>query len=142
LEERLSQALQLVESNFALSPTKQLTFYADQIARIHTQHPLLSQFMLNEVTNPTGYGGQIIESLFSQVFQFLCETLQEGISAGNFRADLNVTYAAISLAGILNFYFIAKPVMQKITSLKKYAIAEYTANVFQIYLQGIIKNQT
>jgi TetR/AcrR family transcriptional regulator len=142
LEEQLSpilQALQLVKSNSSLSPTERLTFYVDQITRIHAQQPFLARLMINEVTHPTCYGGQIIESHFLQVFQFTCEALQEGISASNFRVDLNVTCAAISLAGILNFYFITKPFIKEITSLTEYTNAEYTANALQIYLCGITK---
>ena len=146
LEEQLSpilQALRIAKSNETLSPIERLTFYANQIARIHAQRPFLARFMTSEVTNPTNYGGPIVENHLSQVYQFMSASLQEGIATGDFRADLNVNYAAISLAGILNFYFITKPLIQKIIHLTEQGNTEYVDHAFHVYLHGIMnQNQT
>lgn len=145
LEEQFTpimQALQLAKSNDSLSPIERLTFYADQIAHIHAQRPFLARFMSSEVTNPTDYGGPIIEKHISQVYQFIRASLQEGITKGDLQPDLNITYAAISLAGILNFYFITKPLIQKFTPLTQDANTEYTTHAFRIYLYGIINKDT
>lgn len=142
LEEQFSpikQALQLVAGNQALAPVERLSLYVDQIAHIHAQRPFLSRFINSEVTNPTEHGGLVIEKQLSQVYQFMQSTLQEGINQGDIRADLNVTYAAISLVGILNFYFISKPLVRKFTHFSENADTEYTINAFQIYLHGIRK---
>lgn len=143
LEEQLApilQALQLAQNNdfLSLSPVGRLTYYADQIANIHAQRPFLARLMSGEVTNPTDYGGPVIEKYLSQVYQFMHTALQEGIANGDFQPDLNVAYAAISLAGILNFYFISKPLMQKFTPLDENSNTEYTAHAFRIYLHGIV----
>ncbi|WP_378954787.1 TetR/AcrR family transcriptional regulator [Pelosinus sp. sgz500959] len=143
LEEQLTplmQALYLAENDDSLSPIKRLTFYADQISQIHAQRPFLSRFMISEATTPTDYGGPIIEKYLSQVHQFMRNSLQEGITWGDFRPDLNITYAAVSLAGILNFYFITKPLLQKLTPLTENSNKEYTAHAFRIYLHGIVNN--
>lgn len=141
LEEQLApiqQALKLAQNNISLSSIERLTLYADQIARIHAQRPFLARFMNNEMTNPTDYGGPVIEKYISRVYQFMHSALQEGIANGDFQPDLNVAYAAISLVGILNFYFIAKPLIEKFTFLTKDANTEYTTHAFRIYLQGIV----
>jgi TetR/AcrR family transcriptional regulator len=134
---RIMQALQEVKNNDSLSPLERLTFYADQIAQIHAQRPYLARLMSSEVNNPTDYGGQVIEKYLSQVYEFMQTNLQEGIGNGDFQPDLNITYAAISLAGILNFYFITKPFIRKFTVLPENANAEYTTHAFRIYLNGI-----
>lgn len=142
LEEQLSpilQVLALTEGKKLLSPVDRLTFYAEQVARVHARKPFLARFISSELTNPTGFGGPIIENHLSRVYQFMYSALQEGIDSGDFRADLNVKYAAISLAGILNFYFITKPLLQKIVPLAEHANAEYTAHAFTVYLHGIMK---
>lgn len=133
------EALQFVKSKVALSPIERLTFYADQIAHIHKQRPFLARFMNNESITPTSFGGPIIENHLSQVYQFIQAALQEGIQQGDFQADLNVTYAAISLVGSLNFYFLAKPLIQKFTPLTNNDHVEYTSHAFRIYLHGILK---
>jgi AcrR family transcriptional regulator len=141
LEEQLSpiqEALWLAQNSASRSPMERLSFYADQIAHIHAQRPFLARLMNSEVTNPTEIGGPIIEERLSKVYQFMYTALQEGIDKGDFRADLNVSYAAISLTGILNFYFISKPIIQKIITLPKEANTEYTVHAFQTYLYGIM----
>jgi AcrR family transcriptional regulator len=141
LEEQLApvlQALQIAQNNDSLSPIERLRFYADQIARIHAQRPYLARFMASEVTNPTDYGGPIIEKYLSHVHQFMRTALQEGIASGDFQPDLNLTYAVVSLAGILNFYFLTKPIIQKFTPLTDDDNTEYMIHAFRIYLHGII----
>lgn len=145
LEQQLSpilQALRLTQSKVSFSPIERLTFYANQIACIHKQRPFLSRFMCSEITNPTEHGGPIIEKHLSQVYQFMHTALQEGINQGEFRTDLNITYASISLAGILNFYFISKPLIQKFVCLPENANVEYTIQAFHIYLHGILSPVT
>lgn len=135
------QALERVQKNDSSSPVARLTLYADQIAHIHAQRPFISRFIYSEVTNPTEYGAPIIEKHLSQVYQFIDVTLREGIASGYLREDLNVTYAAVSLVGILNFYFIAKPFVSKLFSLTEHADSEseYVAHAFHVYLHGVMK---
>lgn len=145
LEEQLSpilETLQAAQSQRPLSPTERLTFYADQIARIHAQRPFLARFIQSEIINPTDYGGPIIERHLAQAFQFISTALQEGIASGEFRADLDSAYAAISLAGILNFYFIARPLIQKLMPLTEHtrSAPQYTAHAFRVYLRGIMNS--
>ncbi|WP_094606846.1 hypothetical protein SPSIL_034700 [Sporomusa silvacetica DSM 10669] len=146
LIEQLSPILQTigeVQKNDSTSPVAQLTLYANQIAHIHALRPLISRFIYSEVTNPTEYGAPIIEKHLSQVYQFIDATLREGIARGYIREDLNITYAAVSLVGILNFYFIAKPFVSKLFPLPEHADSEseYVAHAFRIYLHGIMNSE-
>ena len=141
LEEQLCplrQALQRAASKASLSPIERLTFYADQIADIHGQRPFLARFMHSEVVNATDIGGPIIEKHISQLYQFIQSALQEGIVKGDFRGDLNVAFTAISLIGILNFYFITKPLICKFMPLTENSNAEYTGHAFRVFLHGIL----
>jgi len=134
----LLQALALVKEHYSLSPAERLSFYANQITHIHVQRPFLSHFISSEVNYPTGHGDSIIENHISQVYQFIETTLQEGVAKGDFRGDLNITYSAIALDGIMNFYFISKPLYQKFICFPEDANIEYMNHAFQIYLQGIV----
>lgn len=136
------QTLRGVQKNTSASPIDQLTLYADQVAHIHAQRPYLSRFIYREVTNPTEYGGPIIEKHISQVYQFIDKTLREGIARGDFRKDLNITYSTVSLVGILNFYFIAKPLVYKLFPLSEQPDNEskYVAHAFRVYLHGVMNS--
>lgn len=142
LEEQFTpimQAVELAKNNDSLSPIARLTLYADQIAHIHAQRPFLARLMSSEAVNPTDYGGPVIEKYLSQVYQFIHTALEKGIVDGDLQPELNITYAAISLAGILNFYFITKPILRKITILTEDANTEYATHAFNIYLHGVLK---
>lgn len=142
LEEQFSpilQALEVVKNNDSLSPIERLTFYAERIGCIHVQRPYFARFMNSELANPTECGEPIIEKHMSKVYEFIHTALQEGITNGDFRGDLNAYYAAISLAGILNFYFIKKPLIEKITSLAEQDSSQYTVHAFRIFMIGILK---
>ena len=130
--------LALAKKHESPSPAKRLSFYAEQITHIHVQRPYLSHFISSEVIYPTGHGDSIIENHISQVHQYIENALQEGIANGDFRRDLNVSYAAIALSGIMNFYFISKPLYEKFTYFPENADSEYMNHAFQIYLRGII----
>ncbi|MBP2627712.1 MAG: yttP 3 [Firmicutes bacterium] len=141
LKEQLApvlQVLELAKDHDSLSPTERLSLYANRIMHIHLQRPFLSHFIHSEIHYPTGHGDSIIENHISQVHQFIETTLQEGVANGDFRVDLNITYSAISLAGIMNFYFISKPLYQKFIYFPENANSEYMNHAFQIYLRGIM----
>lgn len=145
LLEQLSPILQAigeVQKHNSSSPVERLTLYAGHIANVHAQRPFLHRYMFSEATNPTEYGEPIIEKQISQVYQFIFTALRQGIAEGYFRKDLNVTYAAVSLVGILNFYFIAKQLVSKLFPLPEQgeSEAEYVAHAFRVYLHGVINS--
>jgi TetR/AcrR family transcriptional regulator len=142
LEEQFApiiQALKLAQSREPLSPMERLQFYSEYVSRIHAQRPLLARFITTEVINPTEYGRKIIEEHLLQLFRFIKAGLQEGMNSGDFREDLDFIYTSISLVGILNFYFINKPLIRKIVELPDNSDTEYPPHAFQIFLQGILK---
>ncbi|MDU2063525.1 MAG: TetR family transcriptional regulator [Sporomusaceae bacterium] len=141
LEEQLAPilaALQSVKNRVDLSPVDRLAFYADQIANIHGTRPCLACFIMSEMINPTECGGETIQRHISQAYQFMFEAIATGIKEGFFRSDLNVNFTAVSLAGILNFFFLMKPLIQKNVPLSPQSNEEYTAHAFQVFLQGIL----
>ena len=74
--------------------------------------------------------------LFS-FYRYLNKAIQDGIDTGLFRADLNVHHAALSLVGILNFYFIAKPLFRDFLDTSVETDADYAEQAVTIYLEGI-----
>lgn len=137
----IRQALKSAQSEELTSPIERLSFYAEQIFHIHAARPFLVRFMIAEVNNPTDYGGEVIEKHISQVYRFVLDTLQEGRDNGSMRSEVDITYAAIAFVGILNFYFISKPLVSKLTPLPAGINSEYAKQALQIYLYGIAHNR-
>jgi TetR/AcrR family transcriptional regulator len=107
------------------------------IAVIHNQRPYLIRFLHSELTNPTPCFETVVKKYISQIFRFISSSLTQGVSSGQFKADLNIHYATLSLAGIMNFYFIAKPLFKEFMPLSEESDQEYTTQAFRIYLEGI-----
>jgi Transcriptional regulator len=120
----------------AMSGEARLRFYADNIVSIHRQRPYFIRIMTSEMTNPT-VCFYIIKRHIFQVFRFLHQALQDGIAAGEFRADLHVALAVPALAGIMNFLFIGRAIAKEFLPLSAPTEDEYATQAFAIYLNGI-----
>jgi TetR/AcrR family transcriptional regulator len=135
----IAQLLKEVENLPPTSPTERIIKYAKNIAGIHQQRPFLTRFIIGELINPTPCCEVVIKKYISRVFHFLRTTLEEGISKGEFKPSLNPEFATVSLAGIMNFFFISKPIFQEFTSLSQKAEEEYTAQALETFLSGILR---
>ncbi len=135
----IAQKLKDIENLPPTSPTERITRYAKNIAIIHQQRPYLTRFIISELINPTSCYEAVIKKYISRLFDFLRTTLEEGISKGELKASLNPELATISLAGIMNFFFISKPIFQEFTVLSKNVEEEYTSQALETFLNGIVR---
>jgi len=137
----IASLLQSLENMPPLSPIEGLRMYAKNIATIHRQRPFLTKFLMSEIINPTPCGEKIIKKYLSKVFLFIRTAIGEGVASGEFKANLNGDYATISLAGIMNFFFLSKPIFQEFTSLEEGGEGDYTSQAIDTFLNGIIRRK-
>ena len=138
----IRESMETMQSQTPSTPIAKLEMYAKRVTYIHGQRPYLSRFIMRELLKPTAYGGPIVERHLGEVYQFVMETLREGMEQGLFRQGLDVAHAAVSMAGILNFYFITKPLAEKMVPLGEDSDASYAIQAFQLYLYGIVDSKT
>jgi len=143
LEEQFSQIGKVLEQvrKADLQPGERIEMYARMLAASHREKPFLLRFAQSELVNPTGCFENIIKKYIAQVFHFLHTTIVEGITEGHFAGDINPTYAVITLAGMLNFYFIAKPLARSILPNIDQSDEEYVLHAVRIYLNGLRKGE-
>ncbi|MDF2635778.1 MAG: transcriptional regulator, TetR family [Pelosinus sp.] len=137
----IAQMLRMFEEIPPASPIESITLYAKNIAVIHQQRPYLTRFIISEIINPTPCCEAVIKKYISRIFRFLHATLEEGIAAGDFKPDLNRDFAIVSLAGIMNFFFIGKPIFLEFTSSSEKIGEEYTAQALDTFLNGILRRK-
>lgn len=137
----IADLLQSLEKMPPLSPIEGLRRYAKNIAIIHRKRPFLTKFLMSEIINPTPCGEKIIKKYLSKVFIFIRTTIGQGVASGEFKANLNGDYATISLAGIMNFFFLSKPIFQEFTSLEEGGEGDYTSQAIDTFLNGIIRRK-
>lgn len=142
LEEQFRPIEQLAQnmSNLQMCSQKQrLKFYAESVAHIHRQRPFLLRFLTSELVNPTSYFESVVEKHITSIFRFINNALAEGIKNGEFSKSLNIEHATISLAGIMNFYFIVKPLASRFITITAESDFKYIQDALDIYLKGITR---
>ena len=119
------------------APEENLAFYAKAVLNAHRRQPHLIRFLHNELTNPTACFESILKKYIKRFYLFLYGNLAEGMTQGQFKKGLDPSYAALSLVGILNFYFIAKPLALSFFPAEHDHDQQYVEQALAIYLSGI-----
>lgn len=140
LQSQFSQVVVRIEAiPMALAPKQRLEAYAWTMAKIHQELPWLLRLGQSEMSNPTNCFAEIVRPNIARLYQFLYQTVEQGIQAGHFKANVNPGYAALALASILNFYFIARPVANSILGTNQ--DGEYIRQAIELYMQGLERRQ-
>ena len=137
IESHIAIISKAISSAEGLSPEERLKHYAKAISEIHTKKPYVIRFIQSELVNPTSAMDTILKKHLFSFYRYLNKAIQDGIDTGIFRTDLNVHHAALSLVGILNFYFIAKPLFRDFLDTSIETDAAYAEQAVTIYLKGI-----
>jgi TetR/AcrR family transcriptional regulator len=135
--EPIAAALERIKTMPPLPPVERLALYASLIAGVHRQRPFLLRLMHSELTSPTNALEAVVKKYIPQIYRFLHQALEEGVARGDFRPNLDIDYACVSLAGILNFYFIVKPLARQLLPVPDLPDEKYVDQAFAIYMNGI-----
>ena len=137
IESHIATISKAISSAEGYSPEERLRHYARAISEIHTKKPYVIRFVQSELVNPTSAMDKILKKNLFSFYRYLNKAIQDGIDTGLFRTDLNVHHVALSLVGILNFYFIAKPLFRDFLDTSVETDADYAEQAVTIYLEGI-----
>lgn len=121
-----------------ISPLARLQFFVDNLVRIHQENPFLKRLMNSELCNPTIHFENIIKKRVAQFYQMGQETIAAASAAGELRSDLNPAFIAIALAGMINFYFLAQPVVDILVPPYPEREQEFVDNARKIFLNGLL----
>lgn len=111
--------------------------FSQTLSSLHKESPCLMRLYYSELTNPTACFETIVKKYIAAGAKMLENTIAQGISEGNIKKNLNPSYAALALAGMLNYYFIVQPVSDGILPDSPNRDEEYLEEVLQIYLNGV-----
>lgn len=121
-------------------PLERIATFAWAIINLHQTNPYLLRLVNAELSTTTPYFKEVVKLYISRNFEFICQAIREGIAVGEIREEIQPEYAALALAGIMNFYFLAKPLEQQFITLDDNSDNEYCKQAIQIYLNGIRRN--
>ena len=120
------------------SVEEKIRMYADVIRRNHTEdQPLMARLVQGELSSPTACMEKVLRKYTFRIAQIVSDVLRQGIQSGNFRQDVDPVLAALSLAGMLNFYFILREVTKAIVPEFSGRDQEFVDTALKIYLKGM-----
>lgn len=118
-------------------PLERITALAWAIINLHKNNPYLLRLINTELNTPTPCFEEVVKFYIGRNYAFLCQTIREGIMAGEIREDVEPEYAALALIGMINFYFLAKPLERQLLTMHSDSDSEYGKQAIEIYLNGI-----
>ncbi|MBP2666830.1 MAG: Bacterial regulatory protein, tetR family [Firmicutes bacterium] len=120
------------------SVEEKIRMYADVIRRNHTEdQPLMARLVQGELSSPTACMEKVLRKYTFRIAQIVSDVLRQGIQSGNFRQDVDPVLAALSLAGMLNFYFILREITKAIVPEFSGRDQEFVDTALKIYLKGM-----
>ncbi len=121
-----------------LSPIEKIRCFGRLVSQAHVKSPYTSHLIYGEIINPTASFGTIVKKEISELSNFLSDCIREAITRGEFRSDLDPEYAALSLSGIINFYFFTQHLSRDILPPRENQMEYYISQAVEIYLQGVL----
>ena len=117
---------------------EKIRMYADVIRRNHTEdQPLMARLVQGELRSPTACMEKVLRKYTFRIAQIVSDVLRQGIQSGSFRQDVDPVFAALSLAGMLNFFFILREVTKAIVPEFSGRDQEFVETALKIYLKGM-----
>ena len=104
----------------------------------HRSTPYLLRFYTSELTNPTACFSMIVAPAIGKVIRMLAEIVDEGIQRGQFRRDVHAVNASLSLAGMVNYFFLSTLATENLISHSPEQDEELILQYVQIFTRGIL----
>ena len=135
--ERLVGKFEAIAASTAPMEEK-IRMYADVIRRNHTEdQPLMARLIQGELTSPTACLENVVRKYTVRIAGIISGVLRQGIQSGTFRQDIDPVFAAMTLAGMLNFYFILREVTKAVVPEFAGRDQEFVESALKIYLKGM-----
>ena len=120
------------------TPEEKIRMYAEIIRRNHTEEqPLMARLIQGELTSPTSCLEKVVQKYTARITQIVTGVLKEGMESGCFRKDIDPIFAALSLAGMINFYFILREITKVIVPVFAERDEQFVETALKIYLKGM-----
>ncbi len=120
-----------------IEPAERLQGFIQALIATHQSNPYIRRMMFSELSNPTPIFEKIVKVEIGRIYQLVGKTLQEGIDQGKFRKNLHPQLATVAIAGMINFYFLAEPIIDELLPDAGDRDREFLATALTIFLEGM-----
>lgn len=141
LERQFAPIASLLETvaDLDMTPPDRIIHYARSVPGIHKSRPYLTKYLMREIFSPSQQFEPFIRKYVQRVYSFLHRAIREGAARGEFRGDLDPEAATLALVGMLNFYYIARPIRQHFLAdgAERERDERYVLDAVNIFLDGV-----
>lgn len=92
-----------------------------------------------ELCNPTSCYDSVIKKHVRQIADKGAGIVSEGIAAGEFREDIKPSFASMAMAGMLNYFFLVRPLAEHLELSDAGQEAEFVRQATTVFLEGLRK---
>ncbi len=114
--------------------------YVRAIVTRYREYPYLLRFYTSELTNPTPCFETIVKPAIKRVIEILITAFSKGFSHQEFRDNLHPVDSVLSLAGMINFYFLIEPVTEGLIDHSQNRDEELIRHIMDIFTRGVLKS--
>jgi TetR/AcrR family transcriptional regulator len=124
-----------------LEPIERIQRFIDNFIELHRSNQYIRRLMTSELNHPSHYFDQMAPEYITRFSGYLIQTLEEGKQKGQFRADLEPACAAAIVVGMVNYFFLAEPVVLKFlaNAPAQDVWDSFGAQAVTICLEGILR---
>ena len=105
----------------------------------YRKSPYLLRFYTSELTNPTACFETIVKPAIKKVVQMLLDTFTDGLTHEKFREGLDPADTVLSLAGMINFYFLLEPATAELVDHAPERDEKLIRHIMDIFTRGVLK---
>jgi TetR/AcrR family transcriptional regulator len=120
---------------------ERLKLFAKYLMHVHQSNPYLRRLITSELSNPTPYFETIVKRYVVELYKFARATFGEAIRRGEIRDDIDPAFSTIAMAGSINFFYLALPIVDELVPPDPERDQKYLANLTRIFFQGLLKSE-
>lgn len=146
LERQFSRFAQTMNEAFKknLPSREKVREMAAALLVVHRAQPNWLRLYNSEITNPTSCFDTVVRKHVASVAAGAAKVIAEGMDAGDFSTDVNPAFAALSLAAMLNYYFLVLALLplqeSRFTSILE-RDEDYVRQAVEVFLFGLCPRQ-
>ncbi|HYH03026.1 MAG TPA: TetR/AcrR family transcriptional regulator [Bacillota bacterium] len=135
------QTLFLEPDWFKQEPVERISQFLINFTRLHRTNPYIRRLLTSELNHPSPFLDSFVKKYLSKFSNFLIQSIEEGMAKGQFRDDLNPTYTAAILVGMVNYYFVAEQMAKKFLAKAPFEDEQdsFGHQAVKICLEGILR---
>jgi TetR/AcrR family transcriptional regulator len=121
-----------------LPHTEKLKLFMKFLMKVHQSNPYLRRLMSSELSNPTPHFETIVKRYVMKFYKFAHVTFNAAIECGEIREDVDPTFSTIAIAGTINFFYLALPIVDELIPPDPERDQKYLANLTKLLFEGLL----